>query len=224
MVIVSQVPVAISMAYSPGHITGFFSSPTDIKADQDTRFQGSLGAGFSIDRGITSTVRMFSSSEKKYEIKLNGFSDYDLKVSKYVTEHYLNLIKQPLFLSIDHISDLPIGYGLGSSGSAALSLSYALNMALNTNLTKIQSAQIAHSADIICNTGRGTVISEFTGGLEIRESIGGPGIGHVIKTELSGDWYAIILCIEPINTEFYLSDRFDSERKKSFEYDRKPND
>ena len=44
-----------------------------------------------------------------------------------------------LFLSfIEHESDLPIGYGLGSSGSAALSLSYALNHALKTNLTKTQ--------------------------------------------------------------------------------------
>lgn len=215
MVIVSQIPIAVSKAYSPGHVTGFYSSPEYPQNSQDSMFQGSLGAGFSIDRGITSNVQVFSSAEKKYEIKLNGFSDYDLKVSKYVAEYYLSTLRKSVFLSIDHVSDLPIGYGLGSSGSAALSLSYALNEALETNYSEIQAAQIAHNADIHCNTGRGTVISEFVGGLEIRVGIGGPGVGRVIKTELSKDWYAVVLCVEPIETAFYLSDKFSSMKRKS---------
>lgn len=218
MVIVSQIPIAVSKAYSPGHITGFYSSPEDSLGHQDSKFQGSLGAGFSIDRGITSNVRVFSSAEKKYEIKLNGFSDYDLKVSKYVTEYYLNIVRKPVFLSVDHVSDLPIGFGLGSSGSAALSLSYALNDALGTQFSEIQAAQIAHEADICCNTGRGTVISEFVGGLEIRVDIGGPGIGRVIKTELPKDWFVVILCIEPIDTAFYLSDKFSLIKRRSMNF------
>jgi len=214
-VIVSQIPVAVAKAYSPGHVTGFYSSSECTQDFQDSKFKGSLGAGFSIDRGITSNVRIFSSSEKKYEIKLNGFSHYDLKVSKCVTEYYLSMIRKPIFLSIDHVSDLPIGFGLGSSGSAALSLSYALNEALGTKFSEIHAAQIAHDADIRCNTGRGTVISEFVGGLEIRVGIGGPGVGRVIKKELSKDWYAVILCIEPIETAFYLSDKFSKMKRKS---------
>ena len=132
----------------------------------DFNYQGSLGAGFSINRGITSTVRVFQSSNKNYEIKLNGFSDCELKVSKYVTEYYMSLVQIPVLISVDHESNLPIGYGMGSSGSAALSLSYALNDALDINLSKLQSAQIAHQADIVCNTGRGTVVSEYVGGLD----------------------------------------------------------
>lgn len=205
MVIVSQVPIAISKAYSPGHITGFFSTQDQSDVQMDFNFQGSLGAGFSINRGITSTVRVFQSSNKNYEIKLNGFSDCELKVSKYVTEYYMSLIQNPVLISIDHESNLPIGYGLGSSGSAALSLSYALNDALGTNLSKLQSAQIAHQADIVCNTGRGTVVSEYVGGLELRLSIGGPGICRIEKTELPSQWSAVILCLEPIKTELFLS-------------------
>jgi pantoate kinase len=215
VVIVSQIPIATSKAYSPGHVTGFYSIPEYAQDSEDSKLLGSLGAGFSIDRGITSKVRVFSSAEKKYEIKLNGFSNYDLKVSKYVTEYYLNTIRKPVFLSIDHFSDLPIGFGLGSSGSAALSLSYALNEALGTHFSEIQAAQVAHEADIRCNTGRGTVISEFVGGLEIRIGVGGPGVGRVIKTDLSKDWYAVILCIEPIETAFYLGDRFSQLKRKS---------
>lgn len=214
MVIVSQVPLAITKAYSPGHITGFFSTPKQNKVTLEPKYQGSLGAGFSIDVGITSTVRVFPSSDKNYEITLNGFSDCDLKVSKFVTEYYLRLIREPVLISVDHESTLPIGYGLGSSGSAALSLSYALNESLGTNLTKLQAAQIAHEADIVCNTGRGTVISEYTGGLELRLSIGGPGVGRILKTALPSQWIAAILCIEPIKTELFLSTNLNTKKNQ----------
>ena len=205
MVIVSQVPISVSKAYSPGHVTGFFSTEEQEGSKLDFKFQGSLGAGFSIDRGITSTVRIYPSSDKNYEIKLNGLWNCELRVSKCVTEYYLGLTKKPVLISIDHESNLPIGYGLGSSGSAALGLSYALNDALDTGLSKLQAAQVAHQADIVCNTGRGTVVSEFTGGLELRTSIGGPGVCQIEKTELSSQWHAAILCLEPIKTDLFLS-------------------
>ncbi len=68
-------------------------------------------------------------------------------------------------------------------------------------MTVIQAAQIAHSADIICKTGLGTVISEFTGGFEIRTSFGGPGIGKILKMPISS-W---ILCSNTLHkTNQYL--------------------
>ena len=215
MVLVTQVPVAMAKAYSPGHITGFFATPASHNSTLDPKFRGSTGAGFSIDKGITSTVKVFSSTEKNYEIRLNGIPNFELKVSNFVVAHYLRVVHDPVFLSIEHDSDLPIGFGLGSSGSAALSLSYALNEALKTNLTKLQAAQIAHNAEIACRTGLGTVISEFTGGFEVRVSVGGPGIGRVIKSELPPDWCAIILCLEPIKTELWLDKSITKEKKHS---------
>ncbi|WP_458720918.1 pantoate kinase [Candidatus Nitrosocosmicus sp. R] len=215
MVLVTEVPVAVAKAYSPGHITGFFSTPDSHISTIDPKFLGSMGAGFSIDKGITSTVKVFSSNEKNYEIKLNGIPNFELKVSNFVIASYMRVIREPVYLSIEHESDLPIGYGLGSSGSAALSLSYALNEALKTNLTKVQAAQIAHNADVVCRTGLGTVISEFTGGFEFRLSVGGPGIGRVIKSKLSTDWCVIVLCLEPIKTELWLDKWVTSENKHS---------
>ena len=215
MVLVTQVPVAVAKAYSPGHITGFFSTPDSHISTIDPKFLGSMGAGFSIDKGITSTVKVFSSNENNYEIKLNGIPNFELKVSNFVIASYMRVIREPVYLSIEHESELPIGYGLGSSGSAALSLSYALNEALKTNLTKVQAAQIAHNADVVCRTGLGTVISEFTGGFELRLSVGGPGIGRVIKSKLSTDWCVIVLCLEPIKTEVWLDKWVTNENKHS---------
>ena len=204
MVIVAQLPVSIAKAFSPGHLTGFFATDKSVQMTHPN-FNGSLGAGFSISKGIYTTVKVYNDFSKNYKITINGVNSFDARVSKFVIEYYLKMIDKPVFVSVDHDSEIPIGYGLGSSGSAALSLSYALNQALKTNLSKIHAAQIAHHADFICKTGLGTVISEFTGGFEIRTSIGGPGIGKILKIPISSKYRAIILCIKPISTSHLLN-------------------
>ena len=205
MVIVAQLPVSIAKAFSPGHLTGFFATEKPVQMSHPN-FNGSLGAGFSISKGIFTTVKVYNDFSKNYKIIINGINSFDAGVSKFVIEYYLKMIDRPVFISVEHESEIPIGYGLGSSGSAALSLSYALNHALKTNLSKIEAAQIAHHADFICKTGLGTVISEFTGGFEIRTSIGGPGIGKILKIPISSKYRAIVFCIKPISTAHLLNE------------------
>jgi pantoate kinase len=59
------------------------------------------------------------------------------------------------------------------------------------------------------------VISEFTGGFEIRTSIGGPGIGKVLKIPVSSKCRAIVLCIKPINTDCLLDKPVSSDEKNN---------
>ncbi len=204
MVVVAQLPVSIAKAFSPGHLTGFFAIDKPAHSTHPN-FNGSLGAGFSISKGIYTTVKVYNDFSKNYKIIINGVNSFDAIVSKFVIEHYLKMIDRPVFISVEHESEIPIGYGLGSSGSAALSLSYAINQALKTNLSKLHAAQIAHHADFICKTGLGTVISEFSGGFEIRTSIGGPGIGKLLKISITSKYRAIIFCIKPISTAHLLN-------------------
>lgn len=164
---------------------------------------------------MTTTVKVYKDFGKNYNILLNGINSADSKVSKFVIEQYLSMVDKPYFISVEHESEIPIGYGLGSSGSAALSLSYALNHSLKTNLTKTQAAGIAHSADVVCKTGLGTVISEFTGGFEIRTGIGGPGIGKIMRVPITDEYCAVILCIKPINTGWLLDRTQFSDKKNS---------
>ena len=163
-------PIAVAKAFSPGHITGFFEIPWDNSHSFHFLYKGSTGAGFSIDRGIATTAHVYESAKTNYEIQINGIKNCEAEVSKCVIEEYLKLADRPHFLSISHEVKIPIGFGLGSSGAAALSLSYALNQALDIGLSATQAAQIAHMAEIACNTGLGTVIAEFAGGLEMRTS------------------------------------------------------
>ena len=196
--------IARCTAFSPGHITGFFEKPENKKLNTDLLFYGFKGAGFSFKKGVTTSVELYKSKKKWYQIYINNSLTTNAEVSKWVVQYYLDKFDFTFYIKINHSIDIPIGYGLGTSGAAALSLSYALNKALNINLSKEHAAQIAHIAEIECNTGLGTVISEFYGGLEIRTSFGAPGIGKLTKIELN-NYKAIILCISPLSTKQILT-------------------
>lgn len=200
-------PIAVAKAFSPGHITGFFEIPQDNASCSSFLQKGSNGAGFSIDRGIATTAYLYESAKMDYQIRINGMKSRDVEVSEWVIEEYLRLAHRPYFVSISHDVGIPIGFGLGSSGAAALSLSYALNQALEIGLSTTQAAQIAHRAEIACNTGLGTVIAEFAGGFEMRTSAGAPGIGTVTKISLDENYKAIVLCLAPISTKSFLRNK-----------------
>lgn len=199
-------PIALAKAFSPGHITGFFEAPHDISCFHFLH-RGSKGAGFSIDRGIATTAYLYESAKPEYQILINGIKCRNAEVSKWVIEEYLKLADRPYFISIHHDVEIPIGFGLGSSGAAALSLSYVLNQVLDAGLNRTQAAQIAHHAEIACNTGLGTVIAEFAGGFEMRTSPGAPGIGSVSKINLDKNYKAVVLCLAPILTKSFLTNR-----------------
>lgn len=201
MASVVATPVATAKAFSPGHITGIV-----IKSTETSNYlhAGSKGAGFSIDRGISTVVEVFEHKTPNYQISINS-KVVDANVSKWVVESYLGFVRKPYYINIKHETNIPIGFGLGSSGAGALSLSYALNEALDTKLSKYKVAQIAHHAEIACKTGLGTVIAEFSGGFEIRTSTGAPGVGFIEKIDLK-DYKAVVLCIAPLSTKLFLSD------------------
>jgi pantoate kinase len=196
--------VATSTAFSPGHVTGIFAPAEPQKTD--ILSTGSIGAGFSISRGITTTATTFEAKTKGYCISIDGIQVQEAPVSSYVAEYYLNLIDKPIFLQISHTTGIPIGFGLGSSGAAAVSLSYALNNSLNIGLSKVEAAQVAHCADIACKTGLGTVAALYVGGYEIRLKPGAPGKGLTLRKELNG-YVATILCISPLSTKTMLSNQ-----------------
>jgi pantoate kinase len=199
--------LTIAKSFCPGHITGLFEPSKGNYGDQ--LVMGSRGAGFSIARGIETTVSLRESSSTHYTVSINGRVVDNAEVSRWVADRYLTMSERCYSIAVDHQVDIPIGYGLGSSGAAALSLSIALNNALDVGLSPIEVAQIAHIAEIQCKTGLGTVIAEFSGGFEIRTSPGAPGIGSVAKFLLDG-YSAVILCISPISTKEFLTASLDS--------------
>lgn len=208
---VVTAPVAVAKAFSPGHVTGFFEIPKMLRdaSSSSPQYRGSRGAGFSIDRGISTTVHVFEGRTGS-KILINGKAakPEDAEVSQWVINQYAKTAEKPFFVRVEHEIDIPVGFGLGSSGAAALSLSYALNEALGSKQSVQRAAQLAHEAEIACRTGLGTVIAEYVGGFEMRTGAGAPGIGTVERIPLEGH-KAVILCISPISTKAFLANRMD---------------
>ena len=194
--------IASSTAFSPGHVTGIFAPAGSEQAD--ILMDGSIGAGFSISTGITTTTSAYEAKRRGFSVSVNGIRVPNAPVSSYVAEYYLSLIDKPLFLQIDHSTKILFGFGLGSSGAAALSLSYALNDLLTVGFSKVQAAQVAHYAEIVCKTGLGTIAALYVGGYEIRLKPGAPGKGLIFRKELE-NYVATILCISPLSTKTILS-------------------
>ena len=191
-------------AFSPAHITGFFKAELDGKEPNQL---GSLGAGFSIQKGVKTTVNVRSKTEhdiNNYAIRVKGFNTGDIRVSEYVLNEFLSDEK---YFDVTHEIDVPVGYGFGCSGAVALSLAIALNDALKYGYTKTKVAQIAHKAEIKCQTGLGDVLASYHGGFEIRTKSGAPGIGEVQRIIPKEKLEVMIICFNPISTKKFLKEK-----------------
>ncbi len=181
-------------AFCPAHVTGFF------KAEEG----GSLGAGFSIELGVTTEVS--ASEGEGTEILVRGRKPGDLRVSEHVAGRFRQMSGFAGKLRITHELGVPVGYGLGCSAAAALSLAYALDAALGTNLGRQGAARVAHEAEIECRTGLGDVLAAYHGGFEIRVSAGAPGRGRIVKMP-HGGVRAVIACFAPVPTTEFIKNR-----------------
>ena len=191
-------------AFSPAHITGFFKAELDGKEPNQL---GSLGAGFSIQKGVKTIVNVRSKTEhdiNNYAIRVKGFNTGDIRVSEYVLNEFLLDGK---YFDITHEIDVPVGYGFGCSGAVALSLALALNDALKYGYTKTKVAQIAHKAEIKCQTGLGDVLASYHGGFEIRTKSGAPGVGEVQRIIPKEKLEVMIICFNPISTKKFLKEK-----------------
>jgi len=194
-------------AFSPAHITGFFKAELEEK---DPNQLGSLGAGFSIEKGVKTSVNIRSKTKhdiNNYGIRVKGFNTGDIRVSEYVLNEFLVDGK---YFDVTHEIDVPVGYGFGCSAAVALSLAIALNDALKCGYTKTKVAQIAHQAEIKCQTGLGDVLASYHGGFEIRTKSGAPGIGEVHKIKLKESLDVMIICFNPISTKKFLKEKISS--------------
>ena len=185
-----------SRAFSPGHVTGFFS----IRPHAEPLRHGSLGAGFSVAWGVTTTVGSLGSDE----VTLNHETLSDAPVSRAVLRLFRSHTgwKQPV--TIAHETDLPVGCGFGTSGAAALSLALALNELAITGLSRDVCGELAHLAEIECGTGLGTVLGESHGGFKASLEPGAPGTGKVQPLPSPAGLTSVFLVLGPLATSGML--------------------
>ena len=168
----------MAAAFCPAHITGFFRA--DIGDTPQTT--GSVGAGFSINKGITTRVSLQD-------------KDPPTGIAKYVVERFLEIVgNRDTPVDVQHEIDVPLGYGMGSSGALALSTALALNVALDANLDRAALVGLAHAAEIHHHSGLGDVVAAHVGGFEVRTKAGGPSHG-IVQNLSVGDPTILIVCL-----------------------------
>ena len=197
-----------AVAFCPAHVTGFFKAHFE-ENQEDTEKFGSMGAGFSIKKGVTTKVVISPQDNRstKFRISTKGFQTDKTDVSEFVLNEFLKLGDfENIFFDIEHNISIPVGYGLGSSGAVALSLSYALDQVLNTKLEGHDIGKIAHNAEVNCKTGLGDVLASYHGGFEVRIKPGAPGIGQVEKINTE-NLSIIMICFSPISTQQFIREQ-----------------
>ena len=171
--------------YAPSHITSFFTISDD---SLPVLQRGSMGVGFTLNRGVTTTIR-YKKKQKNLTLRINREKIFDAKVSMLVINNFLQLISQKYpskniedifsHLQIDHKIFLPLSSGFGTSAAGALSLAFAFNKMFGLGLNDIKLAHIAHCCEIEAQTGLGTIAGTYSGGMEHRVTSGAPGIAII---------------------------------------------
>ena len=193
-------------AFAPAHITGFFA----VRPDPDPVKAGSVGCGLCLEAGVTArvTTGTTSTTGSGALIRLNG-EQIDLPTVEYVIGSMPGARHSGLV--VDLVADIPIGFGFGVSGAAALATALAVNTDLGQGRTMEQAAAVAHSAEVVNRTGMGDVAGQYTGGLVIRTAAGAPGVGAVEKVPVDAvevSW----VCMGEIPTSSVLDDEKTMQR------------
>ena len=185
----------------PCHITCFF----EIREHDDPLETGSRGAGFNLDVGVRTILRLRRSSE----VEISGGND----VSRSVVERMLRSLGVKARAELEHDEPVPMGVGYGVSGATALGAAIATSVALGNIMTVSQAGAVAHVVEVEHMTGLGDVIAQIHGGVEVRVKEGAPGVGVVDKLLHEPDLRLITAVLRKVPTREMLTTKREAINK-----------
>lgn len=166
----------MAAAFAPSAITNFF----EIKNDGSPGPIGATGGGYILSRGTTSVAKLVAG--RGVTTCVNGDAAYDARTTRRaVTLMLAESGREEAGVRIDQKVDTPIGSGFGSSAAAATSAVYAVAAAIGIREPKRVLATFAHRAEILEQTGLGTVSVVFDSvGAGAITVPGGPGTARFV--------------------------------------------
>ena len=229
------MPDRNTKAFAPGHITGFFYLPPELeepllslqrrrvsgelnfkellKMAAAVRGVGSVGAGLSLELGMTTDVELILGERKGVgkqqkapapECRYNGEKTAleELTITNFITKTLLKAYHEKeesmpriAKLGFNIETPLPLAAGFGLSGAAALSTAFALEAALGLGLGRETLAGLAHLADCLFRGGLGDVAAQLVGGFEQRRRPGLPGVGELVNHPFNDEEAELVLLV-----------------------------
>jgi len=157
-------------AFAPGNISCIFV----IKKGKNAATSGSLGLGFTVNRGVIATIKKLYNDEKtnnKNNQKNKNIKNKIYYNNKIINFPTVNSVIEKLTdeeVVVDIKSELPLGCGFGISGASSLATAYALDKLFNLKKSKKELALIAHIAEVENSTGLGDVVNQYYGGFLVK--------------------------------------------------------
>ena len=185
------------VAFSPGHVSGFFEP---VYSRQNMDRTGSRGAGINVSLGVLSEVIAESSTRQDFEIFVNK-RKFSSPVIRLALRYLLG--EKSFHVVVKTNLELPLGQGFGMSAASALSTTFALAKIIGAPDTDAMKA--SHYAEIQLRTGLGDVMACCFGGVEIRKEAGLPPWGMI--EHIPGK-YELVLCVvgRKLDTKKILTD------------------
>jgi pantoate kinase len=201
----------IAKAFSPAGISSFFEicdTQPDGKPITDPLKVGARGGGFGIKKGVTTEVHVTEAEENRnsISISINGQNTPEAETTRTVVNMLLERADGNFHVEVRHWVEVPIGAGFGTSAGGALTTALALSKALGLKLTLNQLGKIAHTAEIKCKTGLGTIAPlTVGGGCVVTVEPGAPGTAIIDHIPISEDYVVVAGVFGPIPTREVLS-------------------
>ena len=195
-------------AFSPAGISSFFEicdRTADGKPLTNPLKVGARGGGFGIKKGVLTEVRVAKADRNSVKVMINGSPAPEAETTKTTVNALLTKVDEKYAVAVRHEIEVPIGAGFGSSAGGALTTALALSKALDLKLTFNQIGRIAHSAEVQCKTGLGTVGPLMLSGCVLTVEPGAPGIAVIDRIPISPDYVVVAGVFGPILTKQVLS-------------------
>ena len=145
------------MAFAPAAITNFF----EIKYNSSPDPIGATGGGYVLSKGTRSIAAFSAARETKVITSVNGDRAYNARTTRRAVELLMSARRTPGLVEIDQTVETPIGSGFGASAASSTSAVYAAAASAGISMPKRGLALFAHRAEILEQTGLGTVSVVF---------------------------------------------------------------
>jgi len=188
-------------AFVPGRISSLFQicdrTPSGAPIRDPAR-RGSRGGGPLLDKGVITEVEALRSRENEVRIYIND-TEAPAETSLASVRQILRLTRKKYSITVRHTVELPIGAGFGTSGAGALGTAFATARALGIEMSSNQLGRVAHIAEVLCQTGLGTVGPQlFGGGLVLTLRGGAPGHNLLDRIVATPDLKVVAVSFAPI--------------------------
>jgi len=195
-------------AFAPAGLTSFFEicdRTTDGQRIVDLEQAGSRGGGFGLKKGVHTQISITPAKVNTIQVTINGKLAPEAETTITTIKTLLSKTKNAYNVLVYHKIDVPIGAGFGTSAGGALTAGLALKEALDIPLTYNQIAKIAHTAEIQCQTGLGTVGPLMVSGCVLTLEPGAPGVSVIDRLSINPDYVVVAGVFGPTPTKQVLA-------------------